>query len=219
MTLNIPTMNPNERGDNKSSNESNYFIDETSTFETDMVFNSRQDLIDWVQNVGRGIGYVIVIKNSRHYCTPLTDDDITYEVLQNKFDDKFKSQSRFGKLSLLKKFQNINFPSTTSVGEPSIQKNTRGRPSLKNKIFRKTKIDSNQNPQAEDPPNQDPRSQNPCRRSISTYMPDYVRSNSFDLNQEPDRHSSSTIFRFGMVHKTSHTMNFLFSLTFRETIM
>ncbi|KAL4580436.1 hypothetical protein LXL04_016628 [Taraxacum kok-saghyz] len=61
----IPTMNPNEGGDNKSSNESNYFIDETSTFETDMVFNSRQDLIDWVQNVGRGIGYVIVIKNSR----------------------------------------------------------------------------------------------------------------------------------------------------------
>ena len=123
-------------------------------------------------------------------CTPLTDDNITYEVLQKKFDEKLKSQSRFGKLSLLKKFQNIISPSTTSVGEPSVQKNTRGRPSLKNTIFRKTKIDLNQNPQAEDPPNQDPPSQNPRRSSISTYTPDYVRSNSFDLNQEPDRHNS-----------------------------
>ncbi|KAI3747658.1 hypothetical protein L6452_10224 [Arctium lappa] len=37
----------------------------TSKFSTDEVFKSRQDLIDWVQKLGRSLGYIIVIKRSR----------------------------------------------------------------------------------------------------------------------------------------------------------
>ncbi|KAL4590425.1 hypothetical protein LXL04_003354 [Taraxacum kok-saghyz] len=98
----IPTMNPNEGGDNKSSNESNYFIDETSTFETNMVFSLRQDLIDWVQNVGRGIGYIIIIKNSRRNYNVVFQYDrgdlrkILQEILaQKKINCPFKLEGRY----------------------------------------------------------------------------------------------------------------------------
>ncbi|XP_024995354.1 protein FAR1-RELATED SEQUENCE 5-like [Cynara cardunculus var. scolymus] len=36
-----------------------------SAFSTDTVFNSRQDLIDWVRNVAFSLGFVIVIKRSK----------------------------------------------------------------------------------------------------------------------------------------------------------
>nr|GEZ27186.1 protein FAR-RED impaired response 1-like [Tanacetum cinerariifolium] len=50
---------------NEIRNESNYVSRNKSEFETDTVFNSRQDLIDWVKETGLSIGYVIVIKRSK----------------------------------------------------------------------------------------------------------------------------------------------------------
>lgn len=41
-----------------------YAPDNTSKFVTNKVFHSREDLIEWVQQVGRSIGYVIIIKRS-----------------------------------------------------------------------------------------------------------------------------------------------------------
>nr|KAJ0206051.1 hypothetical protein LSAT_V11C500259500 [Lactuca sativa] len=43
-------------------NENTYFISDTSEFETSMIFNSRQQLIDWVQNMGRGLAVHIKVK-------------------------------------------------------------------------------------------------------------------------------------------------------------
>nr|GEU76783.1 hypothetical protein [Tanacetum cinerariifolium] len=51
--------------ENEIRNESNYVSRNKSKFETDTVFNSRQDLIDWVKETELSIGYVIVIKRSK----------------------------------------------------------------------------------------------------------------------------------------------------------
>ncbi|XP_076930725.1 uncharacterized protein LOC143595642 [Bidens hawaiensis] len=40
-------------------------VHNTSPFSTNMAFKSRQDLLKWVQKVGRSLGYVIVIKRSK----------------------------------------------------------------------------------------------------------------------------------------------------------
>ncbi|KAJ0600627.1 putative DNA helicase chromatin remodeling SNF2 family [Helianthus annuus] len=45
-------------------NERNFGVHKTSAFSTNMVFKSRQDLIDWAHKVGRSLGYVIVTKRS-----------------------------------------------------------------------------------------------------------------------------------------------------------
>ncbi|XP_038708576.1 uncharacterized protein LOC120003631 [Tripterygium wilfordii] len=42
----------------------NIKVDDRCEFETDMVFKSRQSLIDWVQQTGRKLGYIIVIYRS-----------------------------------------------------------------------------------------------------------------------------------------------------------
>ncbi|XP_038702575.1 uncharacterized protein LOC119999129 [Tripterygium wilfordii] len=44
--------------------EENIEVDVTNEFSTDMVSNSRQSLIEWVQNAGRNLGFVIVMKMS-----------------------------------------------------------------------------------------------------------------------------------------------------------
>ncbi|KAJ0943529.1 putative transcription factor FAR family [Helianthus annuus] len=46
-------------------NERNFSFHNASAFSTDTVFKSRQDLLDWVQKVGRSFGYVIVTKRSK----------------------------------------------------------------------------------------------------------------------------------------------------------
>lgn len=128
-------------------------------------------------------------------CKSLEDDNLGCAVEVNMFNAHYEKQSRPVKLSLARKLLNLITPSTTSVSEPATHKNTRGRPSLKKKLFKKTHIDLNHDPPTQHPPPQDqptqaPPTQYPSRRSISTYTPDYMRSNLFDLNQEPDRHST-----------------------------
>nr|KAJ0208469.1 hypothetical protein LSAT_V11C500287490 [Lactuca sativa] len=61
----IHPMDTNEVDENESLNESRYFCDDTSPFKIDKVFNSRQELMDWMQNMANTLGYVIVIKNSK----------------------------------------------------------------------------------------------------------------------------------------------------------
>nr|KAJ0227693.1 hypothetical protein LSAT_V11C100042500 [Lactuca sativa] len=55
-------------------------------------------------------------------------------------------------LSLARKLLNLITPSTTSFSEPVTHKITRGRPSLKKKLFKKTHIDLNQDPSTQVPP-------------------------------------------------------------------
>nr|XP_043627293.1 uncharacterized protein LOC122598879 [Erigeron canadensis] len=60
----IASFHPNKstQGD---ENERNLATKGTSGFSRDKVFKSCQDLLDWVQNVGRSLGYVIVTKRSK----------------------------------------------------------------------------------------------------------------------------------------------------------
>ncbi|XP_038698755.1 uncharacterized protein LOC119996256 [Tripterygium wilfordii] len=44
--------------------EDNIDVDVTNEFFTNMVFKSRQSLIDWVQDTGRNLGFIIIIKRS-----------------------------------------------------------------------------------------------------------------------------------------------------------
>ncbi|XP_071736753.1 uncharacterized protein [Rutidosis leptorrhynchoides] len=50
--------------DTRDENERKSVVNGTSEFSTDRVFNSRQELTDWVQNVGRSLGYIIITKRS-----------------------------------------------------------------------------------------------------------------------------------------------------------
>nr|KAJ0199455.1 hypothetical protein LSAT_V11C600318780 [Lactuca sativa] len=72
----IHPMKTNKVDENNSFNESNYFFEDTSPFETDthpMDTNEADEneslnesqLMDWVQNMANTVGYVIVIKNSK----------------------------------------------------------------------------------------------------------------------------------------------------------
>ncbi|XP_019173927.1 PREDICTED: uncharacterized protein LOC109169514 [Ipomoea nil] len=54
------------------------------------------------------------------------------------FKDQFKKQSRTGKFSILRKLRELIAPSTTSIREPAVQLNVRGRPSSKNKSLIRT---------------------------------------------------------------------------------
>ncbi|MFQ6652920.1 hypothetical protein Gotur_024568 [Gossypium turneri] len=47
------------------------------------------------------------------------------------FKENFTKQSKVGKKSLLRKLRDIFQPSKTLIKEPTIQKNMRGRPTLK----------------------------------------------------------------------------------------
>ncbi|KAL8195352.1 hypothetical protein R6Q57_025755 [Mikania cordata] len=52
--------------------ERNFGAHNTSAFSTDMVFKSRHDLCNWVQKVGRSLGYVIVTKRSKTNASGVT---------------------------------------------------------------------------------------------------------------------------------------------------
>nr|KAJ0206777.1 hypothetical protein LSAT_V11C500236860 [Lactuca sativa] len=158
-------------------------------------------------------------------CKSLEDDNLGCAVEVNMFNAHYEKQSRPVKLSLVRKLLNLITPSTTSVSEPATHKNTRGRPSLKKKLFKKTHIDLNQDPPTQDPPPQDQPTQAPptqylSRRSISTYTPDYMRSNLFDLNQEPDRHSTYSFREPPMFNSTFNLEQSMHSSYFnREQVM
>ncbi|PWA68991.1 hypothetical protein CTI12_AA302090 [Artemisia annua] len=82
--------------ENEIYDQHNYICNGESVFETDKVFSSREELLDWVRKTGFSLGYVIVIKTSK---------------------------------------SNETTPSKTSVGDPTTQKTTRGRPSCKKTHF------------------------------------------------------------------------------------
>ncbi|KAL7596923.1 hypothetical protein Lser_V15G30595 [Lactuca serriola] len=154
-------------------------------------------------------------------CKSLEDDKLGCAVEVNMFNAHYEKQSRPVKLSLARKLLNLITPSTTSVSEPATHKNTRGRPSLKKKLFKKTHIDLNHDPPTQHPPPQDqptqaPPTQYPSRRSISTYTPDYMRSNLFDLNQEPDRHSTYSFREPPMFNSTFNQEQSMHSSYFNQ---
>ncbi|XP_038683042.1 uncharacterized protein LOC119983430 [Tripterygium wilfordii] len=53
-----------EEPDLVNEGEEDIEVDVTNEFSIDMVFNSRQSLIEWVQNTGRNLGFVIDTKSS-----------------------------------------------------------------------------------------------------------------------------------------------------------
>ncbi|RWR81178.1 protein FAR-RED IMPAIRED RESPONSE 1-like protein [Cinnamomum micranthum f. kanehirae] len=71
-------------------------------------------------------------------CVSLQDDDIDYNVELQGFTKQFKQQTRHVKLSLLRKLREIITPSITSIREPAVKTNTRGRPSSKKKVATNT---------------------------------------------------------------------------------
>ncbi|KAL4591074.1 hypothetical protein LXL04_004022 [Taraxacum kok-saghyz] len=107
------------------------------------------------------------------------DDDVDIDVEVQKSNTRSQKQSRSSKFSWLQKAKDIFSPSTTSLQEPTSQKNKApiGHPRL-----------STQRPRI--PPTQDPQTQYPRRHSFATSMPDYSGSNQFHLNQELESHST-----------------------------
>ncbi|XP_019184708.1 PREDICTED: uncharacterized protein LOC109179676 [Ipomoea nil] len=79
----------------------------------------------------------------------LTNEDFGVEHELHMFKDQFKKQSRTGKFNILRKLRELIAPSTTSIREPPVQINVRGRPTSKNKSLirtlslRKTKAEPN----------------------------------------------------------------------------
>ena len=70
----------------------------------------------------------------------LQDDDIDCDVELQVFMEQFKQQTRYGKFSLLRKLKEIITPSTTSIREPAVKMNTRGRPFSKEKVATNTRV-------------------------------------------------------------------------------
>nr|KAJ0215804.1 hypothetical protein LSAT_V11C300123480 [Lactuca sativa] len=97
------------------------------------------------------------------------NSDICGDGKFEMFKETYNKQPEAVKKSMMRKLLDIFQPSKTHIREPAIQKNTRGRPSLKKQKQKQT-----------DSINQAPR-----RRSFST-MPKFVELN----NREPARHSS-----------------------------
>ncbi|KAL7611123.1 hypothetical protein Lser_V15G14084 [Lactuca serriola] len=98
--------------------------------------------------------------------TPVVDDNILCDDIVDKIKESFKKQSKAGKQAYMRKLQEIYDPQKTDIGEPTVQKHTRGRPSVKK--HQKKKVN---------PPNQAPNGYN-----FSTTS-EFV---GFDLNKEPD---------------------------------
>ncbi|KAL7601776.1 uncharacterized protein LOC111881990 [Lactuca sativa] len=103
--------------------------------------------------------------------TSIVDDDINCDDVVDKYKENFNKQSKAEKMFYRRKLEEIYDPHKTDVGEPTVQKNTRGRPSVKKQ--QKNKVN---------PPNHAPR-----RCSFSTTS----EFNGMDLNKEPERHSFS----------------------------
>ncbi|GER28474.1 ovarian tumour, partial [Striga asiatica] len=59
------------------------------------------------------------------------EDDVTCDAELERFKKGFADQPKSGKVSFLRKLRGIFEPSTYIVGEPSVHKNIRGRPSSK----------------------------------------------------------------------------------------
>nr|GEY59246.1 hypothetical protein [Tanacetum cinerariifolium] len=103
------------------------------------------------------------------WSTPLEHEDIQCDDELHIFKETFNKQSNAGKKSLLRRLGDIINPGTNLIREPTVKKNTRGRPSLKKQKKKKVVY---------------PKSQDPGIRSYST------RLFGIDLNMELARHSS-----------------------------
>nr|KJB65665.1 hypothetical protein B456_010G106000 [Gossypium raimondii] len=108
--------------------------------------------------------------------TSVENDDICCDGELEMFKENFTKQSKAGKKSLLRKLRDIFQPSKTLIKEPTIQKNTRGRPTLKKQQQKRVDFIS----------------QAPRRCSHSTTSKS-VGLDLVELNKEPARHSSYVI--------------------------
>ncbi|XP_016694312.2 uncharacterized protein [Gossypium hirsutum] len=108
--------------------------------------------------------------------TSVENEDICCDGELEMFKENFTKQSKAGKKSLLRKLRDIFQPSKTLIKEPTIQKNTHGRPTLKKQ--QQKRVDSI--------------SQAPRRRSHSTTSKS-VGLDLVELNKEPAKHSSYVI--------------------------
>ncbi|KAJ9543670.1 hypothetical protein OSB04_023377 [Centaurea solstitialis] len=107
-------------------------------------------------------------------CISVEDDDICCDDDVQMFTENFKKQPRSMKSSFLRKLREIFVPWTTQICEPTVHTTTRGRPSLKSKVVKKSHVE---------PPKQEPH-RHSCP-DASTFM-------EFDVlaNNEQARHSS-----------------------------
>ncbi|XP_038698030.1 uncharacterized protein LOC119995588 [Tripterygium wilfordii] len=108
-------------------------------------------------------------------CVSLLNDDIDCAIEVQIFTEQFKKQSRPGKFSLLRKLREIIKPSTTSVQEPAVKTNTRGRPPTKNRV-----VNTKQTTVIHD--------QEPNRHSYSYDRP-ISKQKAVIQDKEPSRHS------------------------------
>ncbi|KAK5793447.1 hypothetical protein PVK06_034593 [Gossypium arboreum] len=105
--------------------------------------------------------------------TFVENEDICYDGELEMFKENFTKQSKAGKKSLLRKLRDIFQPSKTLIKEPTIQKNTRGLPTLKKQQQKQVNSIS----------------QAPRRRSHSTTSKS-IGLDLVELNKDPARHSS-----------------------------
>ncbi|XP_038688751.1 uncharacterized protein LOC119987917 [Tripterygium wilfordii] len=95
-----------EESDLVDEGEEDIEVDVTNEFFTDMVFNSRQSLIEWVQNTGRNLGFLIVTKRVKGMKLK-TDDDWIVRVVCGVHNHSaalyMEGHSYFGKLSTAEK--------------------------------------------------------------------------------------------------------------------
>ncbi|KAJ9552999.1 hypothetical protein OSB04_017044 [Centaurea solstitialis] len=107
-------------------------------------------------------------------CISVEDGDICCDDDVQMFTENFKKQPRSMKSNFLRKLREIFVPWTTRICEPAVHTTTRGRPSLKSKVVKKSRVD---------PPYQEPH-----RHSC----PDASSFMEFDVlaNNEQARHSS-----------------------------
>ncbi|KAJ9553050.1 hypothetical protein OSB04_017095 [Centaurea solstitialis] len=101
-------------------------------------------------------------------------DDICCDDDVQMFTDNFKKQPRSVKSNFLRKLREIFVPWTTQICEPTVHTTTRGRPSLKSKVVKKSHVE---------PPKQEPH-RHSCP-DVSTFV-------EFDVlaNNEQARHRS-----------------------------
>ncbi|KAL4576044.1 hypothetical protein LXL04_012132 [Taraxacum kok-saghyz] len=100
-------------------------------------------------------------------------EEIRCDSALEMFKEDFNEQPEFVKKNMLTRLRDFFQPSKTRIKEPAIQKNTRGRPSLKKQQKKRA----------------DAASQAPRRCSYSTPSK-FVGLDQMESNQEPARHSS-----------------------------
>lgn len=115
--------------------------------------------------------------------TSLQNDDVSCDNELQLFKENFDKQSKDGKKSWLRKLKDIFGPSETDIQEPQVQKNTRGRPSLKKSQQKSVKKESE--PQVERKTRGRPSLKKAQQKRCDKKEPARHSSFEFDLNKEP----------------------------------